>query len=419
MNIPQEISAIFSMLPNSTTFVYGKAIRDMLMGIRPKVCRVVTSTAPSTLKKMFPDGSNVRGKFRVSVNGCEDVLISSRVDMQDICAVQDFIINSAAYSDITGLYDNFGAARDAESKTVRFLHPDDAAVHANPLLMLKAVRLGAELDFSLSLDSEQLIKANAARIRFEHPHRIASELDKLLMSPRPDDFRELHRLGLLKYVIPQLDRCFGEPQKNKYHIYDVGEHIMHAVKNTPKDYVLRWSALLHDVGKPPCSSTDNNGIIHFYGHHHESRIIADDILHRYGIDRDSMRDILTLIENHDVRVDPNPTSVKRIMCRTGGELFEKLMLLQTADNMAKNPKYFTEKYRRINDARKISRTVLEQNEPYRYSQLMVNSRDLQKYGARPGRETNEIMRALMDEVINNPQLNTRSYLLNRAKELRK
>ena len=87
--------------------------------------------------------------------------------------------------------------------------------------------------------------------------------------------------------------------------------------------------------------------------------------------------------------------------------------------MAKNPKFFTEKYQRINEARKISRGVLERNEPYRYSQLMVNSRDLQKHGVRPGRETNEIMRTLMDEVINNPQLNTRSYLLSRAKELRK
>lgn len=419
MNVPPEISTIFSMLPNSTTYVYGKAIRNMLMGICPKVCRVVTSMPPSLLKKIFPGASNLRGKFRVNINGCEYFLISSRADMQDICAAQDFTINSAAYSDITGICDNYGAARDIESRTVRFLRPENASVYSNPILMLKAVRLCAELDFSLSEDSEQLIKANASRIRFEHPHRIAAELEKLLMSPHPDNFRELHRLGLLKYLIPQLERCFGEPQKNKYHIYDVGEHIMHAVKNTPRDYVLRWSALLHDVGKPPCSSTDNNGIIHFYGHHHESRIIADDILHRYGIDRDAMQDILTLIENHDVRVDPTPSSVKRMMCRTGGELFEKLMLLQTADNMAKNPKFFTEKYQRINEARKISRGVLERNEPYRYSQLMVNSRDLQKHGVRPGRETNEIMRTLMDEVINNPQLNTRSYLLSRAKELRK
>ncbi|MDO5398848.1 MAG: HD domain-containing protein [bacterium] len=419
MNIPQEISDFFAMLPNSVTFIYGKAVRDIIMSRTPKICSAVTSAPLSFLRRVFPGGSNASGKFRASVNGCEYVLISARADMTDVCAAQDFTINSAAYSDITGLHDSFGAVHDIKNGIVSFMRPDETSVSSNPILMLKAVRLCAELDFKLDEKSESIIKQCASKIRLEHPHRMSAELEKLLMSPHPDDFRELHRLGLLKYIMPQLERCFGEPQKNKYHIYDVGEHIMHAVKNTPKDYVLRWSALLHDVGKPCCSSTDSNGIIHFYGHHHESRIIADDILHRFGIERSTAKDILTLIENHDVRVDPSPASVKKIMCRTGGDLFEKLMLLQTADNMAKNPKYFTEKYKRINAALKISRNVIKNKEPYNYSQLMVNSRDLQKCGIRPGRETNDVMRALMDEIIHNPQLNARNYLLQRARELRK
>lgn len=419
MNIPQEISDFFAMLPNSMTFIYGKAVRDIIMGSTPKICRAVTSAPFSFLRRVFPENSNVSGKFRTTLNGCEYIILSARADMTDVCAVQDFTINSAAYSDITGLCDIFNAVHDIKNGIVRFMHPDEASISANPILMLKAVRLCAELDFRLDEQSERLIKKCASKIRLEHPHRIAAELDKLLMSPHPDDFRELHRLGLLKYIMPQLERCFGEPQKNKYHIYDVGEHIMNAVKNTPKDYVLRWSALLHDVGKPCCSSTDTNGIIHFYGHHHESRIIADDILHRFGIEHNTAKDILTLIENHDVRVDPSPVSVKKIMCRTGGELFEKLMLLQTADNMAKNPKYFTEKYKRIHSALIISKNVIENNEPYHYSQLMVNSRDLQKCGVRPGRETNDVMRALMDEIIHNPQLNSRNYLLQKAREIRK
>ena len=419
MTIPQEISDFFAMLPNSMTFIYGRAVRDIIMGRSPKICRAITSAPFSFLRRAFPGGVNAAGKFRTFVNGCEYIILSGHADIADVCAVQDFTINSAAYSDITGLHDCFGAVNDIKNGIVRFMRPDEAAIYANPILMLKAVRLCAELDFRLDEKAESLIKKCASKIRLEHPHRMAAELEKLLMSSHPDDFRELHRLGLLKYIMPQLERCFGEPQKNKYHIYDVGEHIMHAVKNTPKDCVLRWSALLHDVGKPCCASTDNNGIIHFYGHHHESRIIADDILHRFGIDHSVTKDILTLIENHDVRVDPSPVSVKKIMCRTGGDLFEKLMLLQTADNMAKNPKYFTEKYKRINAALKISKDVIENKEPYHYSQLMVNSRDLQKCGIRSGRETNDVMRALMDEVIHNPRLNTRNYLLQKARELKR
>ena len=108
-----------------------------------------------------------------------------------------------------------------------------------------------------------------------------------------------------------------------------------------------------------------------------------------------------------------------MMLRTGGVLFEKLMQLQTADNMAKNPKYFTEKYRRINAAAKIARQVMESGEPYRYEDLKVNAKDLQKQGIRPGRETTELMRALMDEVIAEPEKNSYEYLLRRVKELRK
>ncbi len=418
MNIPADISKALNTISDSNTYIYGKAVREILMHNSPKRCRFVTPLPISLIKRMFP-GSNIRGKYRSNVHGCEFVFISTLSDISDICSVQDFTVNSAAYSDITGLYDKYGAENDIREKKIRFLNNDDSCIYENPLIMLKAVRMCAELEFTLDTLTENIIRRNAARILGEHPHKVAGELDRILMTQHPEYIKMLHELGILKYVIPQLERCFGEPQKNKYHIYDVGDHIIHAVMNTPRDYTLRWAALLHDVGKPCCSSTDNNGIIHFYGHHHESRLIADDILHRFGMDKDLMHEILILIENHDVRVDPTPTAVKKMMCRTGGELFEKLMTLQMADNMAKKPKYFPEKYRRINTAVKISKTILENKEPYCYSQLMVNSRDLQKYGIRTGRETNEIMRTLMDDVINNPSLNTREYLLKRAKQLKK
>lgn len=418
MDVPFDISKALDTISDSNTYIYGKAVREILMHKTPKRCRFATPVPISLIKRMFP-GSNIRGKYRSNVHGCEYVFISALNDISDICAAQDFTINSAAYSYITGLYDKFGAVRDIQDRKIRFMNNDDGTVYSNPLIMIKAVRLCAELEFTLDSATEEIIRRNAARIKHEHPHKIAGELDRILMSQHPEYIKMLHSLGILRHVIPQLERCFGEPQKNKYHIYDVGDHIIHAVMNTPRDYTLRWAALLHDVGKPCCSSIDNNGIIHFYGHHHESRLIADDILHRFGMDKDALREILILIENHDVRVDPNPISVKKMMCRTGGDLFEKLMILQTADNMAKNPKYFPEKYRRINTAVKLSKTILENKEPYSYSQLMVNSRDLQKIGVHPGRETNEIMRVLMDDVINNPMLNTRNYLLNRAKELKK
>lgn len=418
MELPHSISHILSIFSGYTTYIYGRSVREILMGFTPHYCRIITTAPPSVLRRMFPRTGMMHGKLRTVIDGVDCTIIPSHSEPAEVCASQDFTIDASAYSEITGLLDNHRAVSDIRSKTIRFNICDEAAIHVNPLIMLKAVRLCAELNFTLDTDSSELIKKCAPLIRRISTRSVAYEIDKILMSPNPCCMRMLHELRLMKYIIPQLDICFGEQQRNKYHIYDVGEHIMHAVQSTPRDYVLRWAALLHDVGKPCCSSTDNNGIIHFYGHHHESKIIADDILHRYGIDRDAAHDILILIENHDVRVDPNPCSVKKMMCRTGELLFEKLMQLQTADNMAKNPKYFAEKYKRIDAALKLREQILANGEPYQYSQLKVNSRDLQKRGIRPGRETNDIMRALMDEVIGAPELNSREYLLKRALELK-
>lgn len=419
MKLPESIEYILSIFAGYRTYIYGRGMRELLLGNVPRYCRIVTAAPPSVLHRMFPRASMVHGRLRTNIGGIECTVIPTHSDLSDVNIPQDFTIDSAAYSDVTGLIDRRGAKRDIEARLIRFCVREESVIHVNPLIMLKAVRLCAELSFTLEHETAVLITKCAQLIKRAAPRAVLYELEKLLMSPNPDFVRLLHQTGLLRYIMPQLDNCFGEPQRNKYHIYDVGEHIMCAVKNTPRDYTLRWAALLHDVGKPCCSSTDNNGIIHFYGHHHESRMIADDILHRYGVDRDAAKEILTLIENHDVRVDPNPISVKKMMCRTGGELFEKLMLLQTADNMAKDPKYFTEKYRRIDAARKIAAQVIADGEPYQYGQLKVNSRDLLKRGTHPGRETNDIMRALMDEVIAEPERNSREYLLKRAKELRR
>jgi tRNA nucleotidyltransferase (CCA-adding enzyme) len=223
---------------------------------------------------------------------------------------------------------------------------------------------------------------------------------------------------LLKFILPELDRCFGEPQKNKYHIYDVGEHIMHTVKNTPKDLILRWAAVLHDTGKPCCSSTDSAGIIHFYGHHRESRRIAVDVLYRLHMESSSIKDITMLVEHHDYRVEANYTAVKRMMSKTGAELFEKLLILQLADNMAKNPTHLPDKLRRINGGLDIYRDVIAQKQPYRISDLLINGKDLMELGYRQGRDIGETLKELLDEVIIKPELNNRAYLIKRAKELK-
>ena len=108
-----------------------------------------------------------------------------------------------------------------------------------------------------------------------------------------------------------------------------------------------------------------------------------------------------------------------MMSKTGAELFEKLLILQRADNTAKNPDLLPDKLRKIDGGLDIYRQVIASKQPYRISDLVVNGRDLMEKGYRQGREIGDALKALLDEVIIKPELNNRQYLLKRASEMRR
>lgn len=441
LNISEGAKRIITRLESAgyTAYIAGGAVRDLLMGNAPHDYDIATNARPVEIKALFKktiDTGIAHGTVTVIENKTgyeittfrcdgeysdsrhpEDVIYvnDTRID----CLRRDFTINAMMYNPKTGVIDYFCGKRDIRQGIIRCVGNAEMRFKEDALRMLRAVRFKAQLGFTLEDKTAQAIKKCAVLIKKVSKERVLEELNKILLSDNPDAIRDLHELGLLKFILPEVERCFGEPQRNKYHIYDVGEHIMHTVSNTPRDLILRWAALLHDTGKPCCSSVDSAGIIHFYGHHRESRRIAVDALYRLHMDSASIKDIAMLVEHHDYRVEANYTAVKRMMAKTGAELFEKLLILQRADNMAKNPKHLPEKLKRINGGLDICRNVLALKQPYRISDLVVNGKDLMGIGYKQGRDIGDALKALLDEVIIKPELNTRSYLIKRAKEMRK
>lgn len=438
--LPDDVKYVINKLNNNgfKAFVAGGAVRDMIMGRIPHDYDISTSAKPSEVKKIFKrtvDTGIKHGTVTVIVNGVGYEVTTFRRegnyvdcrhpeevefvdDTHEDCLRRDFTINAMLYNDNDGLTDFFCGKRDINQRIIRCVGNPEKRFKEDALRMLRAIRFSATLGFKIEENTLAAIKRYGILIKRVSNERITEELNKILMSDNPDSFRLMNEAGLLQYILPQLSRCFGEPQKNRYHIYDVGEHIMHTVQNTPSDLTLRWAALLHDVGKPRCSSTDANGIIHFYGHHRESVRIADDVLHKLRLDNNSIKDILILIENHDVRIEPVSANVKRMMSKTGAELFKKLMLLQLADNKAKSSSCYEEKKKKIEAVIRIYECIISSNEPYRISDLVINGRDLMKIGYRPGRAMGNTLRQLTEEVIINPSLNNKFYLLKRAKELK-
>lgn len=441
LNISDGASSVINKLHNGgyDAYIAGGAVRDLIMGKTPHDYDIATNARPETVKRIFGrtiDTGIKHGTVTVVENkvgyevttfrregeylDCrhpEEVLFVD--DPREDCLRRDFTINAMMYSPDKGIIDYFCGKRDIKRGIIRCVGNPEKRFREDALRMLRAVRFKAQLDFTIEEQTAQAIKKCAVLIKKVSRERVLEELNKMLISDKPDIIRDLHELNLLRFILPEVERCFGEPQRNKYHIYDVGEHIMQTLNNTPKDLILRWAALLHDVGKPCCPSVDANGIIHFYGHHRESRRIAVDVLHRYHMPSDAIKDIAMLVENHDYRVEANFTAVKRMMSKTGAELFEKLLALQKADNMAKNPGHLPDKLKRIDGAMNIYRQVLAAKQPYRISDLVLNGRDLMEIGYRQGREIGDTLKALLEEIIIKPELNNRQYLIKRAKEMRR
>lgn len=438
--IPADAAYILNKLRSDgfAAYIAGGAVRDMLRGITPHDYDIATSAKPAEIKRAF--GKTVdtgirhgtvtviinRNSFEVTTFRKDGTYEDSRhpssvefiTDPAEDCARRDFTVNAMMYSPEKGLLDFFGGRADIEKGIIRCVGDPYTRFCEDALRMLRALRFRACCSFTIEEETKNAVKKLSPLIREVSGERIRDELGKILLSAHPEYIGELIDLGLMEYIMPQLLTCFSTPQKNKYHIYNVGEHTMFTLKSTPPDIILRWAALLHDIGKPKCMSTDKNGTIHFYGHHWESRLIAMDILHRLRLDNESIKSILTLVENHDVRIDETPAAVKRIMARTGKELFAKLIILQDADNAAKNPLYYAEKKQHTEKIKEIFENVVSENQPFMTSQLMVNGFDLQKIGFRPGREIGDTLKSLLNEVIENPSLNSRSYLLERASQLR-
>lgn len=165
------------------------------------------------------------------------------------------------------------------------------------------------------------------------------KLYELLLSDKPSELLLCYEDELLS-MIPELRICKGFNQNNKWHVYDVYEHILHVVDGVPADLDLRLAALFHDVGKPLSYKEDEQGNGHFFGHWDESIKIFERFASKYGIDEDTRRNVSNLISYHDLNVDRlNEEQLNRMCQLFGKDGIVKLFQLKRADLLAQNKKY--------------------------------------------------------------------------------
>ena len=137
--------------------------------------------------------------------------------------------------------------------------------------------------------------------------------------------------GVITHIIPQLKPCVGFEQNNRYHKYNVYDHIAHAVASYEgTDIAVRTALLLHDAGKPHCYSEDEKGG-HFYGHASRSRDIAEKVLTELNFEGQLRDEILQLILYHDTQIEQNEKSIRRWLNKIGEKQLFRLMDIKEAD----------------------------------------------------------------------------------------
>lgn len=271
---------------------------------------------------------------------------------------RDFTINALAIclnKDRYGeLLDPFGGLDDMDNLTIRTPLDPDITFSDDPLRMMRAIRFASQLGFFIEPETFSAIARNADRIAIISGERIITELNKILLSPRPSIGLELFELtGLMQRVFPELldlkgaDTRDGVGHKdNLTHTYKVVDNIAKAIRKErelrEQDLWLIWSALMHDIGKPRTKRYDARLGWTFHNHEYVGAKMLPKIFRRLKLPMDSkLKYVQKLVEMHmrpASLVDEGVTdsAVRRLLFDAGDDI-EDLMMLVEADITSKNP----------------------------------------------------------------------------------
>lgn len=433
---PEALNIINELNSNGyEAFAVGGCVRDGLLGRDPQDWDIATNAVPERVKDIFRNTIDTGIKHgTVTVHGKEnDIEVTTyRIDgtykdnrhpenveftasLREDLKRRDFTMNAIAFHPDHGIIDLFGGIADIEEGIIKSVGMPEERFSEDALRMLRAARFSAQLGFRVDESVLDAIKEKCGLIKNVSSERVRDELDKLLVSDYPMRFILLRDTNLLQYILPEFEVCFHTVQKNPYHIFNVAVHSLKVVEAVPNDRVLRWAALLHDVGKPFVKTTDEKGIDHFYDHQLKGARLAEVILRRLRFDNNNISKITKLIQYHDMEINPSHKSVRKAAAKIGRNLFEALLYLKEGDRRAQAPQYLEAGLEKVRKVRQIYSDIVSMNEVIDMRGLAVNGHDLMEAGVRQGPELRQVLEKLLEAVLEDPRANTKERLLELAK----
>ena len=393
ITLPIKVKQIISRLEKADFEAYavGGCVRDSILKRSPEDWDITTSAKPEEVKKLFSttiDTGLQHGTVTVVIEKEGFEVTTFRLDgdytdgrhpdrvaftssLTEDLRRRDFTINAMAYSEKTGLIDEFDGERDLEDGVIRAVGEAKERFSEDALRMLRAIRFAGQLNFKIEEKTFDAIKELSSNISKVSVERIAKELEKLLLSGNPEYIALVYETGIFSVIAPEVAKLFENGE-----ISASIEALNRALFSEKKElYQIRLAIFLEGLGADKAAK----------------------LLKRLKLDNDTINTVKKLLELSLREVENNETDMRRTVKEAGHKMMPLLLEMRRAKG--------------LKDNKALYQTVIDNGYCTSISELNINGKDLMDAGIPKGALIGSTLERLLELVIEKPELNTRESLL--------